>query len=226
MEVKGFSTGIEIKDADSAKGIVTGYLAHFGSKDNDGDVIEQGAFTKSINENGPKGKGFIKYLLDHNTKNSVGVFTELKEDATGLYYEAKVGRHTAGRDYLLMVEDGIINQHSIGFTRIKQEVKSDAKYIKEVKLFEGSGLQFWAANGNTPITSVKEMSDVIERLTLLNKSLRAGEYTDEAFKAIETEINIINESIKSLTEAKAADSTLSNDEPNLLTALINVLQKN
>lgn len=223
MEVKGFCTGIEIKDADSKKGIVAGYLANFGSKDNDGDIIEPGAFTKSIAENGPEGKGFIKYLLDHNTKNAVGVFTSLKEDNTGLYYEAKIGSHTAGRDYLAMVQDGIINQHSIGFSRIKQEIKSDAKHIKEVRLFEGSGLQFWAANGNTPITSVKEMTDVLEHLQLLNKALKDGAYTDEGFKSIETEINIINESLKSI---KAASSTLVTDEPNILTGLINVLSKN
>lgn len=223
MEVKGFSTQIEIKDADPAKGIVTGYLANFGSEDNDGDIIDPGAFTKSINENGPEGKGFIKYLLDHNTKNSVGVFTQLKEDNVGLYYEAKIGRHTAGRDYLMMVEDGIINQHSIGFSRIKQEAKGSIKYIKEVRLFEGSGLQFWASNGNTPITGVKEMSDIVERLTLLNKALRDGAYTDEGFMSIETEVNIINESLKAI---KAGQSTLEVSEPNILKGLINVLSQN
>jgi HK97 family phage prohead protease len=223
MEVKAFSTHIEIKDADSVQGIVTGYLANFGSEDSDGDIIDPGAFTKSINENGPTGKGFIKYLLDHNTKNSVGVFTTLKEDNVGLYYEAKIGRHTAGRDYLMMVEDGIINQHSIGFSRIKQEVKEKVKYIKEVRLFEGSGLQFWASNGNTPITGIKEMNDIVDRLTILNKALRDGAYTDDGFKAIETEINIINESLKAI---KAADSTLEVDEPNILTGLINVLSHN
>jgi len=214
------------KDVDIKQGIVTGYLSHFGSVDNDGDVIMQGAFTKSINENGPNGTKFIKYLQDHDKNKAVGVFSELKEDNTGLYYEAKIGRHAAGKDYLLMVEDGIINQHSIGFKRIQQDIKSDAKYIKEIKLYEGSGLQFWASNGNTPILGVKDMFDLVEHLQILNKGLKSGQYSDAGFLAIETEIGIVNETIKSLNLMKAADSTLIEDKPNILTGLINVLSAN
>jgi len=223
MDFKAISENF--KDVDVKQGIVTGYLAHFGSKDADGDVIMEGSFTKSVSENGPEGTKRIKYLLDHKTDNAVGVFQQLKEDTNGLYYEAKIGRHQAGRDYLLMVEDEIINQHSIGFKRIKQEVKSDAKYIKEIRLFEGSGLQFWAANGNTPITGIKEMDmqDMISHLSMLNQGLKDGKYSDETMMMIGNEIQQINNSLNTL---KAASSTLIDDQPNILTGLINVLQRN
>ena len=223
MDFKAISENF--KDVDVKQGIVTGYLAHFGSKDADGDVIMEGSFTKSVSENGPEGTKRIKYLLDHKTDNAVGVFQQLKEDTNGLYYEAKIGRHQAGRDYLLMVEDEIINQHSIGFKRIKQEVKSDAKYIKEIRLYEGSGLQFWAANGNTPITGIKEMEmqDMISHLSILNQGLKDGKYSDETMMMIGNEIQLINNSLNTL---KAASSTLIDDQPNILTGLINVLQRN
>ena len=223
MDFKAISENF--KDVDVKQGIVTGYLAHFGSKDADGDVIMEGSFTKSVSENGPEGTKRIKYLLDHKTDNAVGVFQQLKEDTNGLYYEAKIGRHQAGRDYLLMVEDEIINQHSIGFKRIKQEVKSDAKYIKEIRLYEGSGLQFWAANGNTPITGIKEMDmqDMISHLSMLNQGLKDGKYSDETMMMIGNEIQQINNSLNTL---KAASSTLIDDQPNILTGLINVLQRN
>ena len=223
MDFKAISENF--KDVDVKQGIVTGYLAHFGSKDADGDVIMEGSFTKSVSENGPEGTKRIKYLLDHKTDNAVGVFQQLNEDANGLYYEAKIGRHQAGRDYLLMVEDEIINQHSIGFKRIKQEVKSDAKYIKEIRLYEGSGLQFWAANGNTPITGIKEMDmqDMISHLSMLNQGLKDGKYSDETMMMIGNEIQQINNSLNTL---KAASSTLIDDQPNILTGLINVLQRN
>jgi len=223
MDFKAISENF--KDVDVKQGIVTGYLAHFGSKDADGDVIMEGSFTKSVSENGPEGTKRIKYLLDHKTDNAVGVFQQLNEDANGLYYEAKIGRHQAGRDYLLMVEDEIINQHSIGFKRIKQEVKSDAKYIKEIRLYEGSGLQFWAANGNTPITGIKEMDmqDMISHLSMLNQGLKDGKYSDETMIMIGNEIQQINNSLNTL---KAASSTLIDDQPNILTGLINVLSKN
>jgi len=223
MDFKAISENF--KDVDVKQGIVTGYLAHFGSKDADGDVIMEGSFTKSVSENGPEGTKRIKYLLDHKTDNAVGVFQQLNEDTNGLYYEAKIGRHQAGRDYLLMVEDEIINQHSIGFKRIKQEVKSDAKYIKEIRLYEGSGLQFWAANGNTPITGIKEMDmqDMISHLSMLNQGLKDGKYSDETMMMIGNEIQQINNSLNTL---KAASSTLIDAQPNILTGLINVLQRN
>ncbi len=223
MDFKAISENF--KDVDVKQGIVTGYLAHFGSKDADGDVIMEGSFTKSVSENGPEGTKRIKYLLDHKTDNAVGVFQQLNEDTNGLYYEAKIGRHQAGRDYLLMVEDEIINQHSIGFKRIKQEVKSDAKYIKEIRLYEGSGLQFWAANGNTPITGIKEMDmqDMISHLSMLNQGLKDGKYSDETMMMIGNEIQQINNSLNTL---KAASGTLIDDQPNILTGLINVLSKN
>ncbi len=221
MDFKAISENF--KDVDVKEGIVTGYLAHFGSVDGDGDVIMPGSFLKTIGENGPDGTKRIKYLLDHKTDNAVGTFKYLKEDATGLSYEAKIGRHQAGRDYLLMVEDGIINQHSIGFKRIKQEVKSDAKYIKEIKLYEGSGLQFWASNGNTPITGVKDATDYVRHLSLLNKALKDGSYTDETFLEIKQSIELIN---KSLDDIKAASSTLDAVQPNIITGLINALQRN
>lgn len=218
MELKAIAENF--KDVDVKQGIVTGYLAHFGSKDGDGDVIMPGSFTKSIQENGPMGTKRIKYLLDHKTDNAVGVFQELKEDDNGLYYEAKIGRHASGRDYLLMVEDGIINQHSIGFKRMKQEIKSDAKYIKEVKLYEGSGLQFWASNGNTPITGIKSVQDYIKLLENLNRAITNGEYSDELLMEIELEISVMQ---KSLNEIKAASSTLIENQPNIFTGFINVL---
>lgn len=221
MELKAIAENF--KDVDVKQGIVTGYLAHFGSKDGDGDVIMPGSFTKSIQENGPMGTKRIKYLLDHKTDNAVGVFQELKEDDNGLYYEAKIGRHASGRDYLLMVEDGIINQHSIGFKRMKQEIKSDAKYIKEVKLYEGSGLQFWASNGNTPITGIKSMEDYSKQLENLNKALTDGEYSDEMLIMIDSQVQLLQ---KSLNEIKAASGTLIENQPNIFTGFINVLSQN
>lgn len=224
MEFKGLSEGF--KDVDLKQGIVTGYLAHFGSKDHDGDVIEKGAFEKTISENGPNGTKFIKYLQDHDKHKAVGTFLELKEDNTGLYYEGKIGRHQAGQDYLLMVEDGIINQHSVGFKRLRQEVKASVKHIKEIRLFEGSGLQFWAANGNTPILGVKEITDMVAYLDILNKGLKDGSYSDEAMIEISNQVGIINETLKSLNIDDAASSTSTDVTPNILTGLVNVLSKN
>ncbi len=184
------------KDLDVSKGIVTGYFANFNSKDSDGDRILQGAFAKTIRENGPEGTQLIKHLLDHKKDQAVGKLTMLKEDSIGLYYESKAGRHTNGRDFLLMAEDGIINQHSFGYRTIKEQKKSDANDISEVAMFEGSSVQFLGSNRNTPITGVKSESDIIEDLELLEKAFRNGKYSDAAFLQIEEKIKSLYASLK------------------------------
>src|SRR4051812_47335823 len=111
MEIKSIASNI--RDLDSAGRTVTGYFAAYGNRDSDGDVIQKGAFAKTITERGPTGLDQIKNLLDHDILKSVGKVTVLKEDDFGLYYESKIGRHALGQDYLMMCEDGLISNHSI-----------------------------------------------------------------------------------------------------------------
>lgn len=216
MMTKGVAQGF--KDVDVKQGIVTGYFAHFGSKDSDGDIIVEGAFAKSIRENGPKSNNpRIKHLLDHNKKNAVATILDLKEDSFGLYYESKAGRHTAGRDFLLMVEDGIITEHSHGYITLKEQQKSDANYIYENMLLEGSSLQFWGANQNTPVTGIKSTEQLISTIGILEKAVRNGKYTDE------THIKLY-ERIKSLYEIlKPAKTTSESEKPTVYDSIISGL---
>lgn len=216
MLIKSISIGF--KDLDVKSGIVTGYFANFNSIDSDGDRIVKGAFAKTIRENGPEGTQLIKHLLDHKKDKAVGKIQVLKEDEIGLYYESKAGRHTDGRDFLLMAEDGIINQHSFGFRIIKEQKKSDANEISEVAMFEGSSIQFLGANRNTPVTGIKSETDIIEELGLLERAMRNGKYSDEAFLQIE-------EKIKSLYAILKPGNTLEVKEPINQTEIINQIKK-
>jgi len=210
MLYKGIDSGF--KDIDEKQGIVTGYFAHFGSKDSDGDIIVKGAFAKTIQERGPEGSQLIKHLLDHNKQNAVGKITVLKEDNIGLYYESKAGSHTAGRDFLAMVTDGIINQHSFGFNRIpsREVKKSDGNYMHEVAMKEGSSLQFLGANPNTPIVGIKSDEDVIDYMQTLEHAIKHGKYSDETFKML---IEYSNQIHKSLIEKAPSNDTLSDNAP-------------
>lgn len=212
MLIKGISASF--KDLDVKQGIVTGYFAHIGSIDSDGDRIMPGSFKKTIQENGPGGTQLIKHLLDHNKTIAVGKLQKLEEDSTGVYYESKAGRHTNGRDFLLMAEDGIINQHSFGYEVVKEFKKSDANELLEVKMYEGSSVQFLGANRNTPVTGVKSETDVLEELTLLERAFRNGKYSDAAFVLIE-------EKIKSLYTLLKPGFTLMVKEPITTNQVIN-----
>ncbi len=197
-----------IADVDVKKGIVTGYFSSFDNMDSDGDVIRKGAFTKTIKENFQR----VRHLLDHDATKSVGKIQLLQEDAKGLYYESKAGRHTLGRDFLLMVEDGLINEHSIGFVTIKQKNMGGYNEITEVKLYEGSSLQGWGANEMTPITGMKNFETVSVMMDNIMKAIKNGKYTDETFAKLELQFLQLQKELADLKEASVESPEPSEDK--------------
>ena len=204
METKAFN-GEPLEVSESRT--VTGYLASFGDVDSDGDIIQKGAFTKTLAESWKNGRTRIKYLLDHKTDNVVGVFTKLEEDDKGLFYEAKIATHTKGEDYYRMVKDGVVDQHSIGFYTLQHKKEGKHRVITEVKLIEGSGIQFRAANYNTPITSVKSEQEVFDMISKLEYALKNGSYSDETMKELKSQLDIIM-AIKWPKEEPSIDTSL------------------
>jgi HK97 family phage prohead protease len=186
-------TGSELK-----QGIVEGYFALFNNKDLDGDIIERGAFAKTLAERGPAGKQLIKYQLDHDTKKVVAKITELYEDEKGLKYVAKIGTHTAGKDFQEMIESDLINQHSFGYKTIKQQYDSlsKANRLKELMMSEGSALQFLGANPETTIISLKNFEDAIETFNKLDSYIRSSKASDETLLQLDIKLNSLSEYIK------------------------------
>jgi HK97 family phage prohead protease len=204
---KGLNQGFQ--DADMKQGVVSGYFAVFGNKDLDGDIIEPGAFTKTIMERGPQGKQLIKYLLDHDKNKVVAKITNLYEDNKGLRYEAKIGSHAAGQDFQKMIESELINQHSFGFRTIKEQFDQQAKanLIKEVMMYEGSAVQFLGANPETTFIDLKSESDAFEYLSRLEKFVKTSDATDETLEKLENQLKSLLEFLKpaepTLEEKKA-----------------------
>jgi len=212
ISYKSISTGA-VKDVDTKSGIITGYYSSFGTLDSYNDIVMKGAFKRSIRNNGPKSgdvsKSDIFHLWNHNAQ-IIGKPHVLKEDDFGLYFETKVDtRREFAKDKLLMYEQGLINQHSIGYTTVKSTRVNDGKgnhkhtELNEVKLFEGSSV-LWGANPDTPFTGFKAMEDkellvkLNERFELFVKEIRNGKYTDETFCLMEIEAMKIQDMINSL----------------------------
>ena len=203
MLTKGINEGFQYTDL--KQGVVSGYFAMFGNKDLDGDIIERGAFTKTIQERGPNGKQLIKYLLDHDRYKAVAKIQSLEEDSKGLRYSAKIGTHSLGLDFMKMIESELINQHSFGFVTIKELYDSQAKAnrIKEVMMHEGSAIQFLGANPETTYIDLKSDTDAMQYLDRLEKFIRTTDCTDETIITLETRL-------KSLTALlKPVDTTLN-----------------
>lgn len=193
VDVKDFTTTLEVKDIDGKKGIVTGYFADFDTIDSDGDIIKKGAFTRTITSMGPTAaKPRIKHLQNHNPYQPLGVLQTLKEDTKGLYYESQIGPHALGKDFLLMAEAGLITEHSIGYRTIKYnqlmpwEDWKDGEAMRELtelKLYEGSSLTAWGANPNTPLTGVKELGI---KAKLIDDFCHKTKATDDTIKELLT----------------------------------------
>jgi hypothetical protein len=198
----------EVTEVDFEKRIVTGYAAKFGNIDLHGDMIMPGAFTKTIKERGVDGKNEIWFLHDHDSSKPLGKPQVLKEDSFGLYFEAKIVDTEVGEDILKLYEEGLINQHSIGFSTIKEnkvEPKGSAPYyeIQEVKLFEFSSV-LWAANPDTPFMGLKNLDSngLRERFDKLYKMLRKGNLKDETYELLEIEYNFIKSEMFKLIDSR------------------------
>jgi HK97 family phage prohead protease len=141
-----------VMDADQSTRTVKVAFSQMGSVDRDNDIINSGAFTKTIKERGPKGSNQVWHLVDHNAslKSVLGKPHELYEESSYLIGITKMIDTPLGNDMLKMYADGLINQHSIGFSIIKDEMskKDNVRIIKEVALWEGSAV-LWGANPNT-----------------------------------------------------------------------------
>lgn len=211
-----------VMDADQSTRTVKVAFAQMGSIDRDNDIINSGAFTKTIKERGHKGSNQIWHLVDHNAslKSALGKPHELYEEGGYLVGITKMIDTPLGNDMLKMYGDGLINQHSIGFSIIKDEMskKDDIRVIKEVALWEGSAV-LWGANPNTPTFEVmKGMGEEEKKVTLnqrlerLFKALKHGSYTDESFGLLEIEIKQIQQQILEMTTIPATAAVKSDEE--------------
>lgn len=208
--------GCNVKDVDTKKGIVSGYLSAFNNVDSDNDMIMPGSFIKTIKENGPlSNKPRIKHLLFHDSTKIIGKFIKLEEDQYGLYFESQLNlKTTLGRDALGLYDEGSITEHSIGFNIIKSDNSKEYTQLQELKLWEGSGVT-WGSNADTPVIGVKSMNNdqLIKKIDRLQKQLHSGSYSDETFELLELQLEQIKSYMTSLSVNEPAEATQKTYEP-------------
>ena len=148
-----YKTGeFELEGFDDKEGTFSGYGAVFSNIDSGGDIIEPGAFTKTIAE----GIGRVKILSGHNDSLlPIGIPTELREDAKGLFMSAKISDTTLGRDVKTLIHDGVLCELSIGYDPVVFDYDENGiRHLREVKLWEISVVT-WAMNEQAIVTEVK-----------------------------------------------------------------------
>ena len=172
-------------------GIFSGYGAVCGNIDTGGDIIEPGAFTKTIAEGWER----VKMLaLHHDCWLPIGRPIELREDSNGLYIKAKISDTSMGRDIKVLLKDGVLNELSIGYDPVVFDFDGNGiRHLREVKLWEVSVVT-WAMNPEAVITDYKAEEEVS----------RAEAIVAEAAADIKAGRKISAARLKSLKDASAS----------------------
>lgn len=158
---------------------ITGYAAVFNSKTTIGgwfdEVIEPGAFARSLSENGD-----IRALFNHNWDNVLGRTKSgtlrLEEDEKGLKFEIELPNTSVGRDLAESMSRGDINQCSFGFWITEENwdysVEPALRTIKEVELYEISVVSI-PAYDDTEVSLVrsKEIGKEVEHRMKMIKQI-------------------------------------------------------
>ncbi|MBT8490309.1 MAG: hypothetical protein KJN62_04620 [Deltaproteobacteria bacterium] len=174
-----------------------------------GDVLLSGCCAKSIQDRGPQSKspGKIKHLSNHDLRDGVGRPDLLEETTLSgmevLHANSWMSETTNGEQTLIKYNEGLIDQHSIGFNYmtltylepesdmwdeiIKKVINPDEAIaagfmwaVAEIKLFEYSSLDGFGANRLTPFLGVKsdnvnvQYNNLVSKLDALHTAMRSG----------------------------------------------------
>jgi len=143
----------------SDSGEFEGYGSVFGVKDSYSDIIVPGAFAKSLAAWQEKGR-MPALLWQHNMSEPIGIYTEMREDETGLFLKGRLlidDDPLAKRAHAHM-KAGSLSGLSIGYVLndYDYDKQKDAFILKDIDLWEVSLVTF-PANDEARISNVKSL---------------------------------------------------------------------
>jgi len=128
---------IEVKEL-SPTGTFEGALSVYNKIDLGGDLIEPGAFAKTIKEHGNE----VPLLWQHKTDKPIGMLT-LVDGPEALKVSGRIEMETiAGREAYILIKARIVKGLSIGYDTVKEVVEGGVRRLKEIRLWEGSIVTF------------------------------------------------------------------------------------
>jgi HK97 family phage prohead protease len=193
----------KVKDVDESKRIVTGFFTSTGTLDSDGDIFADGAFKKTIKEQGPTAKNRIWHLWMHDTFSPINKPMSLKEDKEGVYFETTFPKNPIADMVLSLYAAGANPEHSVGFMTVDEATEKNARIIKQVRMLEGSTV-LWGANENTPFTGMKAEQQAKDRIEVMERIFKSANFEkDESFELLYREI----ERLKAIIEPAQDHST-------------------
>lgn len=171
---------IEVKQVSDA-GDIEGYGSTFGNVDQGYDIVEPGAFEKTLEE-----RGLPKMLWGHDFwEPPIGKWTKAKEDDFGLFLKGQINLDTQrGAEVHSNLKMGTLDGLSIGYLEKDADFANGVRHLKEIDLFEVSVVTF-PMNELARVDAVKQkIEDGISKRELEHILQEAGMSRAQARKLI------------------------------------------
>jgi HK97 family phage prohead protease len=192
---------------------ISGYGAYFGNEDSYGDIIQKGAFADFLALEDAKR---LKLCWQHDMREVIGVITNIYEDEKGLFFEAKISNTQRGKDVATLLEDGAIDEFSIGYYPKDYEWSTDEKRIlKQIYLYEISVVSR-AANPLAKLVDKEKKEENI--INQLKNSMRMEEMMKKMQEdlAKETSARVeLEKKLQEMEEAKEVSEKMQSSIDNL-----------
>jgi len=202
-----------------AQGVIEGYAAVIGNLDDGNDVIDPGAFTKTIAEGGARIKmgwhhqgpfGVTTYIAEVGREAlPPSVLARAPGALGGVFVRGQADMAAEDEDRLKRLASGSVDELSIGYEAVKATFEQDGdryvRRLKEVRLFEWSPV--WVAmNQAAIVTGVKaQVPSTVDDLLSLLAEVKEGRVLSAASKEkIDAAMSAAKELIQELEALLAA----------------------
>ena len=150
MEKRDYS--FRVKQFNEPDGSFEGDLSVYGVVDLGGDVVQPGAFKRSITANG----NTVPLLWQHRPDEPIGTLT-LNDTPSALKVKGQLLLDLPmAQKARTLLKAGIIKGLSIGFDTVQQDFVNGVRHLTELKLWEGSVVTF-PMNQAATVTSIKQV---------------------------------------------------------------------
>ena len=123
--------------------VIEGYASVFGQTDRGNDIVEAGAYSRSLATLAGDGRR-VKMLWQHDPAQPIGVWDEVREDARGLFVKGRILDGVAkGREAAELIAAGAIDGLSIGYRTVTaRKGEKGQRHLTELELWEVSVVTF------------------------------------------------------------------------------------
>jgi len=129
-EVQFKSVSLSLKKEPDEDGTFEGYASVFGIIDQGMDVVERGAFRKSLG-----GGRKVKMLWQHDMAQPIGVWDEIQEDERGLFVRGRLLKDVQkGREAMALMRAGALDSMSIGYRTVEAVAEGDGRVRKLMEI--------------------------------------------------------------------------------------------